>query len=238
MRSVLANVVIHGVVTTLDFLLETINHQQFIRPEFYTNFIRIYSGDMLFSIAGHYHEPPAEIYQAAFQTLVREHSTEMDKPASINPWMREGYWRQVNGKILDCNGNSKRVEIDPFNAKPNGAIVCSIHPDRSVWVSTGGKTYRLTDPVLTRTLGNQSETASHRKSAGEMSVFAPLPGLLSRVVVNSGDRVAKGDVLAIIESMKTENLIRSEKTGRIGTIKVIEGQQVRLNELLLEIENN
>jgi 3-methylcrotonyl-CoA carboxylase alpha subunit len=238
MRSVLANVVIHGVVTTLDFLLETINHQQFIQPEFYTNFIRKYAGDMVSSIAGRYHEPPSEIYQAAFQTLAWGHSNETDNSNSINPWMREGYWRQVNSKILDCNGNSKRVEIDPSGAKPNGAIVCSIHPDRSVWVSSGGKTYRLTDPVLTRILGNQTDSASHGKSIDDRSVFAPLPGLLSRVVVNAGDRVAKGDLLAIIESMKTENLIRSEKTGRIGTIKVTEGQQVRLNELLLEIENN
>jgi 3-methylcrotonyl-CoA carboxylase alpha subunit len=238
MRSVLAGVVIHGVVTTLDFLLETINHQQFIQPEFYTNFIRKYSGDMLISIAGVYKDPPISIYEAALQTLAREQSPETESESSVNPWLIEGYWRQVNSKILDCHGNSKRVEIRWVNAKPNGAIVCSIHPDRSVWVSSEGKTFRLTDPALTRILGNPSDTTRNLKATNDIRVFAPLPGLLSRLVVNPGDLVAKGDLLAIIESMKTENRVLSEKTGRIGAINVTEGQQVKLNELILEIENN
>lgn len=47
----------------------------------------------------------------------------------------------------------------------------------------------------------------------ERSVDACVPGLCARVVVNEGDKVAKGQEVAVINCMKTEISVMSEWDG-------------------------
>lgn len=47
----------------------------------------------------------------------------------------------------------------------------------------------------------------------ERSVDACVPGLCARVVVNEGDKVAKGQEVAVINCMKTEISVKSEWEG-------------------------
>ena len=47
----------------------------------------------------------------------------------------------------------------------------------------------------------------------EKSVDACVPGLCARVVVNEGDKVAKGQEVAVINCMKTEISLTSEWDG-------------------------
>ena len=66
-------------------------------------------------------------------------------------------------------------------------------------------------------------------------VLAPLPGTILKVLVSNGDEVKRGDNLMIMEAMKMENNILSEKDGIVGSIKVAEGDTVLQNDVLLEI---
>jgi biotin carboxyl carrier protein len=66
------------------------------------------------------------------------------------------------------------------------------------------------------------------------AVAAPLPGVIKSIAVRSGQRVAAGDELLVIEAMKMDNVIRAQRRGTIGTIYVVEGRQVAHGELLLE----
>ena len=43
-------------------------------------------------------------------------------------------------------------------------------------------------------------------------LLAPMPGLLVSIMVNEGDEVEEGQGLAVIEAMKMENIIKSEKS--------------------------
>jgi biotin carboxyl carrier protein len=140
--------------------------------------------------------------------------------------------------VLEYRGTTRRVTPVLAGEELNGAADCSIHPDGSVWVSAGGFNYRLTEPLNTRVAGNRAMDGASVRKPEDTGVFAPLPGLLSRVMVNPGDAVAEGDVLAIIESMKTENRILAASGGKIGAILASEGQQVALNQRILEIEIN
>jgi len=66
-------------------------------------------------------------------------------------------------------------------------------------------------------------------------VGATLPGMISKVMVKSGDSVKKNDVVAIIEAMKMETTILSKATGVVGEVFVKEGQSVKAGELILRI---
>jgi acetyl/propionyl-CoA carboxylase alpha subunit len=63
--------------------------------------------------------------------------------------------------------------------------------------------------------------------------LAPIPSQVMKVHVNEGQEVKKGDVLLVLEAMKTENHIKAWKDGVIEKIHIRAGQQVKLNQNLL-----
>ncbi|RUM24774.1 pyruvate carboxylase [Rhizobium vallis] len=64
-------------------------------------------------------------------------------------------------------------------------------------------------------------------------VGAPMPGVISRVFVSSGQAVNAGDVLVSIEAMKMETAIHAEKDGTISEVLVRAGDQIDAKDLLV-----
>lgn len=73
-------------------------------------------------------------------------------------------------------------------------------------------------------------------SSRAYSLKAPLPGSIFKILKHEGDDVKKGDTIMIMEAMKMENNIQSEKEGKIISMKVKEGDSVLQNDVLAEIE--
>jgi len=67
-------------------------------------------------------------------------------------------------------------------------------------------------------------------------IEAPITGTVISVEVSVGDRVAEGDVLLYIESMKMENPILAPVTGTITEINVSAEQVVETGKPLATIE--
>jgi len=65
---------------------------------------------------------------------------------------------------------------------------------------------------------------------------APMPGLIVEVRVEEGQKVARGDMLLVLEAMKMENIIKSPTNGQIKSIKVKKGENVEKNKILIEFE--
>ncbi len=72
--------------------------------------------------------------------------------------------------------------------------------------------------------------------SGPLQIKAPMPGLVLKILVQEGQKVARRDGLVIIEAMKMENEIRAERDGVVKRIEVKEGQAVDKNQLLLHLE--
>lgn len=72
-------------------------------------------------------------------------------------------------------------------------------------------------------------------SGAEVSVRAPMPGLIVRVAVVEGQAVSRGDTLVILESMKMENELKSPRSGTVHRVYVSAGDSVEQNKLLLTI---
>ena len=67
------------------------------------------------------------------------------------------------------------------------------------------------------------------------TVKAQMPGLITKLLVEEGQKVAMNQTLFILEAMKMENAIQSETSGTVGQILVKEGQSVSKGDLILEI---
>jgi 3-methylcrotonyl-CoA carboxylase alpha subunit len=71
----------------------------------------------------------------------------------------------------------------------------------------------------------------------EGAVIAPMPGLVSMVNVKPGDRVTKGDIIAVTESMKMEFALRAPRAGKIAMVNVAAGEQVEEGAIIAAIED-
>ena len=70
--------------------------------------------------------------------------------------------------------------------------------------------------------------------AGE-PVNAPLPGVVTKVLVAAGQAVKKGDTVVVLEAMKMENNITAECDGTVTGICVAAGDSVLEDTTLLTI---
>ncbi|MFB6340712.1 biotin/lipoyl-containing protein [Saccharicrinis sp. FJH62] len=75
-----------------------------------------------------------------------------------------------------------------------------------------------------------------KKTSGGSILKAPLPGSIFKILVSAGDEVKKGQNLLIMEAMKMENEIQSEKDGVIKALKVNVGDAVLQGDVLIEFE--
>ena len=72
-----------------------------------------------------------------------------------------------------------------------------------------------------------------KRSQNVSEIKSPMPGLVFKLLKNSGDEVAAGDTILVLEAMKMENAIKSPVDGIIKSIEVIEGQPVDKGMVLI-----
>lgn len=73
------------------------------------------------------------------------------------------------------------------------------------------------------------------ESTGKHKVTAPLPGTILKINVSVGDVVTEGQNLMIMEAMKMENQIQTQKAGEVTAIKVSVGDSVLQDDVVIEI---
>ena len=67
-------------------------------------------------------------------------------------------------------------------------------------------------------------------------LISPMPGLIKDISVKQGQKIKKGEQIVIIEAMKMENILKSEKDCLIKEILVKEGDSVSADEILINFE--
>ena len=68
------------------------------------------------------------------------------------------------------------------------------------------------------------------------TVEFPITGKITNVNVKQGDKVAEGDILCMLESMKMENPILAPVAGTVATMELSVGQVVGVGDQVAIIE--
>lgn len=76
------------------------------------------------------------------------------------------------------------------------------------------------------------------KESTDMSryLLSPMPGLLMKVLVAEGEKVAAGQDLAIIEAMKMENTLSASVDGTVSSIVAAVGDSLAVDQVIIEFE--
>ncbi|MCD8071970.1 MAG: biotin/lipoyl-binding protein [Alistipes sp.] len=140
------------------------------------------------------------------------------------------------------NGNDYHVSIENVNdttaeVMVNGAAF-------NVEFSGEGKPKKAKQEKLTQVAPNPNPEPRERAqvakpavaSAPASGVKSPLPGVILELKVNVGDTVKEGQHLLVLEAMKMENNIDSDRSGVVKSINVTKGDSVLEGDLLLTIE--
>jgi biotin carboxyl carrier protein len=140
----------------------------------------------------------------------------------------------ANSIAVLCNGEELKVAV------PNVA-----QPDQMEWVIVNGRPYEISvDSSLRWIKGfdgmHRVEVQDRRASAArpvsaDGRVKAPIPGLVTRVLVQQGDQVEAGQPILLLEAMKMENEILAPRAGTVIALNAMPGKSVTLNEELVEI---
>ena len=72
--------------------------------------------------------------------------------------------------------------------------------------------------------------------SAQINLRSQIPGKVVSIEVAVGDKVKKGDVVCVLESMKMQVSVKSHKDGEIKNLKIKEGNSVNKNDILAEIE--
>jgi len=67
-------------------------------------------------------------------------------------------------------------------------------------------------------------------------LLCPMPGVVTAIAVREGDAVEAGQVLATVEAMKMENVLRAERRAVVKRIAAEPGASLAVDELILEFE--
>ncbi len=130
-----------------------------------------------------------------------------------------------NVEILSLEDNIAEIEV-------NGSTY-QVEIEKTVKTT---KTPKLVRPKIIPTGGSdRAKTSKPTETKGVGYIKAPLPGTILEIKVKTGDTVKVGDTLLIMEAMKMENEIKSDKTGKINSLKFNVGDSVLEGEVLVEI---
>jgi len=93
------------------------------------------------------------------------------------------------------------------------------------------------EAVDERTRDIQALTSRREGRPGGGVIRAPMPGLVVRLEVQEGQRVAAGAPLVVVEAMKMENELRAPRAGRVAKIHVKRGATVERGAVLVTLSD-
>ena len=139
-----------------------------------------------------------------------------------------------------------------YGMKPRDEISVEIDPGKTLeihLIAVGeadeeGKArvfFELNGQPRTARVTDRSKAATTIKRAvaeanNTAHIGAPMPGVISSVIVSIGQNISAGDLLCTIEAMKMETGISAETDGIIKAIHAPAGSQVDAKDLLIEFE--
>ena len=152
--------------------------------------------------------------------------------------------RDGDNFVIDANNNEYHLSLNSQSNDPR--ISCLVNGENMmVQVRKEMPRYQLIHKgKIAMALISEQRVAElnelmPEKIPQDMSKFllSPMPGLLIKVRVKEGQEVKAGEELAVVEAMKMENSLRASKDLKIKSILGSEGDNLSVDQKILEFED-
>ncbi|WP_180045944.1 MULTISPECIES: acetyl/propionyl/methylcrotonyl-CoA carboxylase subunit alpha [unclassified Acinetobacter] len=197
------------------------------------------------------------VVSAAFIELL---SRLAQNPSASNPvWQTNAFWRLnlQSGQTIKFQCNDKTLNIQ-FAAQEHGFVAQydgqtfelegQLLDAHTLQFKLAGKQQKLafsqTEHGITLFQNGQSYKFTYLKpvfnqddeQGAENNLTAPMPGVITQVLVAANDKVKKDDVLMTLEAMKIEYSIRAPHDGIVASSYFQAGDQVKAGDELVEFQ--
>ncbi|MGI9366193.1 MAG: pyruvate carboxylase [Rhizobiaceae bacterium] len=85
--------------------------------------------------------------------------------------------------------------------------------------------------------GDAAVARAKAEEGNALQIGAPMPGVISTIMVEVGQEVETGDVICSIEAMKMETALHAEMDGTVAEVCVKRGDQIDAKDLLVRLED-
>ncbi|MBV9693492.1 MAG: biotin/lipoyl-binding protein, partial [Alphaproteobacteria bacterium] len=197
-----------GLRTNNAFLIRALQAPDFLAGEIDTGFIERHLDALLPA-----REPDDDVLAAATQFLAQEHKR------SADPWdARDGFrLGGVSRQAIEFVIADERVAVPIAAGAPEGIDVMRLQ-NGDLAAMRDGETFvlKLYDPM---------ESAGSHGVASDR-IATPMPGKIVQILVKEGERVKKGQPLAVLEAMKMEHTLAAPAEATVEAVQVVAGDQV------------
>jgi pyruvate carboxylase len=134
-------------------------------------------------------------------------------------------------------GEEISVEIDPgkiLEIRLQAVGETSVEGDVKVFFELNGQPRVIRVP--NRLVKSQTAARPKAEAGNPDHIGAPMPGVVASVAVKPGQKVRKNDMLLVIEAMKMETGIYTERDAVVKAVHVQPGSQIDAKDLLIELE--
>ncbi len=105
--------------------------------------------------------------------------------------------------------------------------------NRTIFFKLNGQTRNIVVTDKSLKIEKIENVKADKKNAKQIG--SPLPGMLSKILVKAGDKVAKNQPLFIIEAMKMETTVTAVTDGTIANVQLGEKLLVEADDLIVEL---
>ncbi|MUP39525.1 acetyl/propionyl/methylcrotonyl-CoA carboxylase subunit alpha [Labilibaculum euxinus] len=250
----LHNYEIHGIKNNIMYLHTLLNTDHFKQNKISTHFCQNNNDELMRKMQEDKLEIPAALFQISFVLF------ELKRKKVNSIWEEIGYWRQQGIKLRIVDKEVLDIEIiskDPYEIKISGVpyvfenvtsgdsqLMLEFNGVRYLFYqskNTEGKSFVSCQGIVREMMrwseiqSNIADVGGSDQKEGDGSILSPMPGRVVKIEVDEGQRVAKGDVLIIVEAMKMENSILAPFHGKVENLLVSEGDQVKNRTELMKL---
>jgi len=151
---------------------------------------------------------------------------------------------EVAGDRVTVGGSTRTASLRAIPGTPMRQILLEGRPTTLIMRSAGRGQWGLdlggdhwdVEVLDERTRHIRSLTAGAERHRGPVTLRAPMPGLVVRILVEPGQEVAAGAGLVVLEAMKMENELKAPAAGIVGAVRAQPGQAVDKGQVLVEFQ--
>jgi biotin carboxyl carrier protein len=157
-----------------------------------------------------------------------------DRTVAVEGPLPDGRFRvTIDGKAFEVDGRAVRPGTWSIVLDGHSYMVELDKRRAGIAASVGASEAMLqVEDALHRRLAAAAQPRD--KPRGE-TIRAPIAGKVVKVLVAAGDNVAAGAAIIVLEAMKMENELVSERGGTVSAVHKQAGQAVDTGDLLVEI---